>query len=301
MPRYALATLVLAASTTVYAQVPITWTINFDPGADRTLDSLSGCWQVGAPDKTAFDSAYSTPSALVTDTVLPYPVGGISYAGFSVPVNFFGEEVELSFTHRLQIDSGEAYGWIEWYDAMLSGTWVKADPGQWWFSGLVEWTGDGIDTDSALVFTGTNNGWGQVQLSWRCIGVLQGPNERASYPDSMLFRFAFQALANTNGRDGWMIDDLVVTNNGCSGGIEEGGLAALSAYPNPATDHLVLERTGNGTVVLDLYRADGALVRRERMIGERHVLDLGDLPEGPYLLRADGSGAQATRRVMVVR
>jgi hypothetical protein len=290
----------LAAATTASAQTPITWHISFDPGADRVMDSLDGCWQVGAPDKTVFDSAWSAPNALVTDTLQPYPVGGISYATFSVPVNFFGEEVELTFRHRLQIDPGEAYGWIEWYD-QYAPAWVKTDPWQTWSTGFVEWAGDGIDTDSALVFTGTNNGWGQVQLYWRCIGALQGPNERASYPDSMLFRFAFQALANTNGRDGWMIDDLVVTNNGCSGGIEEGRLATLSASPNPASDLLFLARTGNGTVRLELYRADGALVRRERMTGERHVLDLGGLPEGPYLLRADGSGAQVTRRVMVLR
>ena len=302
MRRYTTAFSFLLVGMLCQAQVtPITWHISFDPGADRTLDSLSGCWQVGTPDQTEFDSAWSAPNALVTDTLLPYPAGGISYATFSVPVHYFGEEVELGFNHRLQIDPGEAYGWFEYFDAGFTQTWVKADPWAGWYGGWIEWSGDGIDTDSGLVFTGTNNGWGQVYLSWRCMAVVQGPNERASYPDSMLFRFAFQGLANTNGRDGWMIDDLVVTNNGCSGGIHEDGLATLAAHPNPATDRLVLERTGNGAVQLDLYRADGALLRREHMTGERHVLDLRGLPEGSYLLRAEGGGAQVTRRVMVVR
>ncbi len=285
----------------ILAQTPVSWTISFDPGADRTLDSLSGSWQVGAPDKTVFDSAYSAPSALVTDTVLPYPVGGISYAGFSVPVNFLGEAVTVSFEHRMDADSDEAFGWLEYYDPIHGTGWTRTDPSGFAWPSWISWSGAGIQTDSMLLFTGPDQGWQSTSITWECtIVVLQQLQYRTSFPDSMRFRFAFHAAANTNGRDGWMIDELVVTNVGCAGGIEEGGLATLSAYPNPASDLLFLERTGTGTVRLELYRADGGLVRRERMTGERHVLDLGDLTEGPYLLRADGGGAQVSRRVVVV-
>jgi hypothetical protein len=303
MKRLASFSFLIGWALIAQAQTPITWHLTFDPGADRTMDSLNGCWQIGPPDKTVFDSAYAAPNALVTDTVLPYPVGGVSYAEFSAPINFFGEEVQVSFRHRLEVDSGEAYGWVEYFDAGSTQSWVKTDPWQSWMGSFIEWTGDGLDTDSALIFTGTNNGWGEVLLSWRCLTVLQGPNDRASLPDSMRFRFAFQALANTNGRDGWMIDDLVVTNNGCLGGMEERSAMRLSVSPNPAGDRAVLELTDApaGPMTLELFRADGAVVMRERLKGARHTLDLATFPDGPYVVRILGEQGQLVERLVVRR
>lgn len=303
MKRLSTLFLLIGWTLSTQAQVPITWHITFDPGADRTMDGLNGCWQIGDPDKTVFDSAYSAPNALVTDTVLPYPVGATSYAEFSAPINFFGEEVQVSFRHRLEVDSGEAYGWVEYFDAGFTQSWVKTDPWQSWMGSFIEWSGDGLDTDSALIFTGTNNGWGEVLLSWRCLTVLQGPNDRASLPDSMRFRFAFQALANTNDHDGWMIDELVVTNNGCIGGMAERSALQLSVSPNPAGERAVLELTSAPTspMTLEVFRADGAVMRREPVRGMRHHMDLAGLPDGPYLVRITGEHGQLVERLVIQR
>lgn len=302
MKRISTFSLMLAFVLNAAAQVtPITWQITFDPAADRGMDSLSGCWQIGDPGKTVFDTAWSAPNALVTDTVLPYPVAGISYAEFSAPIDFFGEEVEVAFSYRMEVDPGEAFGWVEYFDAGFTQSWVKADPWESWMGSFIDWSGDGLDTDSALIFTGTNNGWGSVLLSWRCLTVLQGPNDRASVTDSMRFRFAFQALANTNGRDGWMIDDLVVTNNGCIGGVQELAPIQLTVSPNPANDRVVLEFTNapSGPTTLELFRADGAMVHREGMRGTRHVLDLPSLRDGPYVIRVTGEYGQLVHRLVI--
>ena len=303
MKRVSTLSMRIGSALIAQAQVPITWHLTFDPGADRTMDSLDGCWQIGPPDKTVFDSAYSAPNALVTDTVLPYPVGGISYAEFSVPVDFYGEDIQMSFTHRMETDSGEAFGWIEYFDSGITQTWIKVDPWEAWYSGYIEWNGEGTDTDSALVFMGTNNGWSNVQLAWRCIAVVQGPNERANNTDSMRIRFAFEALANTNGRDGWMIDDLVVTNNGCIGGVHEAAQAVLTTAPNPTSDRVTIELTNapTGPMTLELFRADGALVLRERLKGARHTLDLAALPDGPYVIRIIGGQGQLVNRLVIQR
>lgn len=292
----------LLAGTLAEAQVPLEWHFTFDADADRSLDSLHGCWQVGAPQKVEFDSAWSAPNVLITDTLQPYPVGGISYAEFSVPVNFFGEYIRLSFKHRLDMDNAEAYGWLEWYDPAVAQDWVRTDPDSAWYSfGYLGWNGEGLNTDSGLVFTGTNNGWGLVELEWLCMAVLHDPGERDEYPDSMRFRFGFRSLANTNGRDGWMIDDLVATNLGCMGSVNEPATTELHAYPNPASDHLVLERTAPGPVHLRLFRSDGALVRQMMVTGLRHMLDLEGLPEGAYLLVSSDGMLQRSQRVLVQR
>ena len=285
----------------VRAQEPLTWHFTFDADADRSLDSLHGCGQVGAPQKAVFDSAWSAPNALVTDTLQPYPVGGISYADFSVPVNWFGEFITLSFRHRLAIDPGEGYGWLEWFDPVMAEDWVRADPDSGWTSGYIGWNGEGLNTDSGLVFTGTNNGWGLVELEWVCIGLLHDPGERDEYPDSMRFRFGFRSFANTNGRDGWMIDELVASNLGCMGSVHEPEAMELDVYPNPTVDQLVLERTNADPLLLRLIRSDGALVRQERMTGPRHALELSDLSEGAYLLIASEGALQRSYRVLIQR
>jgi len=43
------------------------------------MDSASGIWQIGPPQKAIFDSAYSLPNALVTDTLNTYPVNQECY------------------------------------------------------------------------------------------------------------------------------------------------------------------------------------------------------------------------------
>jgi hypothetical protein len=300
MRRYTF--LLLLIGPVAMAQTPITWHITFDPGADRTMDSLNGCWQIGDPDKTVFDSAYSAPNALVTDTVLPYPVGGISYAEFSVPMNFWAESGELTFQHAMDVDSGEAYGWLEYFDSEGAQAWMKVDPwgGNWPL--FYQWSGAGSETDSALIFTGSSNGWVSTTLEWYCtLVVLMEPGSRMSYPDSMRFRFAFQGIANTNGRDGWIIDDLVLTNNGCPGSIHENGWASLEVFPNPTSDRITIELTGarSGPLIVELYRADGALVRRERFASDRYVMDLSQLSEGPCLLRVSDGQGQVVERVVV--
>jgi hypothetical protein len=303
MRRYTF--LLLLIGPLAIAQTPITWHITFDPGADRAMDSLNGCWQIGAPDKTVFDPAWSAPNALVTDTVLPYPVGGISYAEFSVPMNFFAEAGVLTFRHALDMDTAEAAGWIEYYDAQNAQTWVKVDD-MWGNNGTLffQWTGAGTDTDTALVFTGNSSGWVSTKIEWYCtLVVLMEPGLRMSYPDSLRFRFAFQGLANTNGRDGWMIDDLVVTNTGCPGSIHESGLGKLEVFPNPTTDRITIELTDapSSPMSLELFRADGAMVLRERMKSTRHALDIAALPDGPYLIRITGDYGQLVERLVIQR
>ena len=303
MKRLSTFSFLIGWAVIVQAQVPITWHINFDPGADRSMDSLDGCWQIGDPDKTVFDSAYSAPAALVTDTVLPYPVGGISYAEFSVPMNFFAEAGELTFKHAMDMDSSEAYGWLEYYDAEDALAWVKVDPWSGWPLNF-EWTGAGTDTDTALVFTGSSNGWVSTTLEWYCtLVVLMEPGLRMSYADSLRFRFAFQTVANTNGHDGWMIDDLVVTNIGCPGSIHENGLASLLVSPNPTNDRVTIELTNapSSPMTLEFFRADGAVVLRERLKGARHTLDLGALPNGPYVIRIIGKQGQLVERLVIQR
>ena len=72
-------------------------------------------WQIGRPSKTVFTSAYSIPNAIVTDTILPYPIN--NHSSFIITIKdpqwFQGSPSELDFFHQYNTDSGKDGGYID--------------------------------------------------------------------------------------------------------------------------------------------------------------------------------------------
>ena len=306
----------ILAANAIVAQPPTgEYHMTFDTGSDITIDSIYGApgWQTGAPVKTVFDSAFSAPNALVTDTLLPYLAGGTSYAEFHIPVNFYGELVMLEFIHRMDVDSGEAYGWLEYFDAFISQDWkivkrydvlpggdIMYPAGDLGFGGTGGW-----ETDSGLVFSHHSPLWDTAQIGFMCYGVFQ-PNEqyRGGGPDSMRFRFAFLGNTNTSGRDGWLVDNVYLSSWGCPGAIHESWVGSLEIFPNPSDHELVI--TGDGLdgqrVELQVIRGDGAFIPSKLRRGKGRIeLDVSALPQGLYLLKLSSGDQLVTHRVVVQR
>lgn len=283
------------------AQDQYSWNLNFDFNATRSMDSLHGCWQIGAPQKTILDSAYTTPFALITDTILPYPVEEISYADFSVPVYSYGEYVVLSFRHRMDADPEEAFGWLEYFDPGFDNAWIKVGGTSDWSYGFILWSGDGLETDSTLLFPGGDSAWKYTQVVWHCLGVFQGDLQRDELPDSMRLRFSFQALANTNQRGGWMIDDIVLENYGYCSGLPTIAAPSFSIMPNPAKDRMMLDlgQEKSYPQVVELLNTFGAIVRSESIRSSRQWIDLSNIPEGMYLVRLRGDPGSRIERIIV--
>lgn len=78
----------------------------------------------------------------------------------------------------------------------------------------------------------------------------------------------------------------------------EADMAGFHAWPNPATDQLLLEADQTSTVTL--FNMLGQAVRTAHLTaGERQQLALADLPAGTYLLRAtDAKQHAVTRRIV---
>ena len=69
----------------------------------------------------------------------------------------------------------------------------------------------------------------------------------------------------------------------------------LVVYPNPATDRITVEASGDaGSVVL--YDLLGRAVRRARLVAGKAVLDTARLPAGVYVVRAGNQGRVVTIR-----
>lgn len=73
-------------------------------------------------------------------------------------------------------------------------------------------------------------------------------------------------------------------------------LAPLLLFPNPATDHLTVQRTdGAAPVPYTVHDALGRTLQRGMLNAASSTLDIRTLPTGSYLLRTDGTSRQVLR------
>ncbi|MCH2044320.1 MAG: hypothetical protein MK212_09245 [Saprospiraceae bacterium] len=93
----------------------------YSSGSYLSLDSVntSGSWMIGEPQKIIFDSAYTQPNALITDTVNTYPINDSSSFSFFVdrhiPVksNNSTDLDFISWQQKIDFEEGVDGGYIE--------------------------------------------------------------------------------------------------------------------------------------------------------------------------------------------
>lgn len=278
--------------------------LSFDGADFLHLDSIypAGCWQVGHPNKPVFTSAYSEPNALVTDTLSPHMDSTTCYAQFTMVAEFpdvLGKSI--SFKYWSDMDSLLSFGWIEKQNSYTH-AWNRlpiSDAYLIWFEEAGE-----LLTDSGAVFTGRTFGWHDARLHIECLGVLMEENmdRGGGWSDTMRLRFAFRGATNTEGRDGWMIDNVDVTPIQCTGGTVEQFRSALVAFPDPADDQVTLRYTDEGGTgaLVDILRADGTLVKRERWAASKTMtLPTSSLPSGIYAVIVRSGSSNSTARIVI--
>jgi hypothetical protein len=79
-------------------------------------------------------------------------------------------------------------------------------------------------------------------------------------------------------------------------GISENALATLKVYPNPATDHLVVEGLGPSGAMLTLSDLQGRPVVQRKVNASSTTLDISSLSDGIYTL-----SVPQTRNLIPVR
>lgn len=84
-------------------------------------------------------------------------------------------------------------------------------------------------------------------------------------------------------------------------GIEEGELASVSVYPNPASDlvNVVIPTTIEGTLELRVMDVAGNLVNTQVVAAGNNTLDVSTLAKGVYMLQMNSANGNFTRRIIV--
>ncbi|MCB9065120.1 MAG: T9SS type A sorting domain-containing protein [Chitinophagales bacterium] len=253
-------------------------------------------WQIGRPQKSIFDSAYSKPNAIVTDTVNPYPTNDTSVFVVKCVKDLQHRAVlGFGFHYRLHIDSGD-YGKVE----------VSGDGGVNWIDIVDDYTTydfQWLGIDGKPQFDKTTNGWKELKVDMSKWGLHDTSSHK--YPsyvtaDTFLIRVTFISDSiPTTYRNGWIIDDFfyedwyesveTISNNNL-----------ISIYPNPAQDHIYIRAnyTYYTKPVVSIYNQSGQEVLQETNVSTDGYLNI-DLPNGIYTLRYSTDKEVAVKQLVI--
>ena len=117
-------------SAQFYPQDSILFEVNTVPV--HIWDSPTNIWQIGSPQKTYLNAAWSAPKGIITDTIIPYPIN--TYSTFSFVINSKSLKQDfatyISFMQKFDTDTLLDRGVIEAsYDG--GGVWCELGNTGW--------------------------------------------------------------------------------------------------------------------------------------------------------------------------
>jgi len=262
-----------------------------------TVNYPNNNWEIGQPNKTVFQNAHSVPNAIVTKLNTYYSSNDTSvftiFHRAAESMDFLGK-LTIHADYRIDSDTLTDYGTIEFSpDNGLN--WIDLLTDTFYFQlGVYQWIG------SKPVFSGSSTGWQQFFLmitdNSHLLNVLYG--------DTVLFRFTFISDSIQTFRDGWMIDNVNITD--WFEGIEEfhSKQISMTIYPNPVSSVAVIESdTPLQYTTLVVYNSLGKKVKQLNDInGQWITLDCGHLPNGLYFVQLiEQNKPVATARLIIGR
>ncbi|NOQ71092.1 MAG: T9SS type A sorting domain-containing protein [Crocinitomix sp.] len=266
--------------------------------------AASNQWQTGFPSKPFFDTSYSAPNCIMTDSLIPYSNSNLS--SFQIPLHYEGGDmmfnVGIRFWHKYQTDSLLDGGFIEFsYD--YGDTWANVyDHTELYpeFEFYQENLYGEEDTliDGTHAFTGTSD-WTYTQLQWIWMYPL-----KVEVPDTLLLRFNFISDSINTSKDGWMIDN-ISSFYAIFGGVDEYGTAAsLQIFPNPSLGATTVkyENHQNESYSLSVINTLGQeLIRMNGLSGSTVSLETRKLAKGIYEVQILKAGNITAREKLVVQ
>ena len=279
-------------------------TINFEMNNNRIQieNNPENIWQIGIPNKTIFESARSLPNVIVTDTISNYPQNNLS--SFTIGFDLFGSFPTIRFWHKFDTDSLLDGGYVE----------ISIDGGANWVHLTNEIEEDfffdryGIYTvnfysESTLLHNG-KSGFSGLQSDWT-ESIIVFPCNAVETSYDLLLRFTFISDSDDTNKEGWMIDDIVIRNDGICAGIQEDtyALTKVKVTPNPIKNRAVVSMDDsfflqNGS--FQLFNLSGQKVlSKKNLVGNNVELTRNALPSGIYLYRLSEMDQTIARGKMV--
>ncbi|MES1181841.1 MAG: T9SS type A sorting domain-containing protein, partial [Flavobacterium sp.] len=258
-----------------------------------TVSNPSNTWQIGSPQKTTINSAFSFPNAIITDLTNAYPVNDTSVfifthtdmGGYSAP-----HTAELAGYYNVNSDSLKDYGTIE----------ISLDQGTTWinlvsdtvYNSYYQWQ------TPIPTLTGNSNGWQNFWISLAQLGIPFNVN----YGDTILLKFTFISDSIPDTLDGLAFDNLQFCD--VLEGVEKiESNSLISIYPNPTSDLLfVNRRKSSGSESVELFGYTGELLYKDTDFRTKTIdIKKMNLPNGFYSLRYSDNRNYTLKKFIVQR
>lgn len=277
----------LLITGTVYSQFYCDYNIDFEDTSQYfrieidTISNSENIWQIGAPQKAIFTSAYSVPNAILTDTANPYPVNDTSMfvvKHLSVCGGFqWSHTVILSGKYQIDSDTLNDFGTIEfspdngntWVDLLTDTTYLNQGCYSWW--------------SEEPTLTGKSPGWADF-YAW-VAGFGQVFNIQPF--DTVQYRFRFISDSVQTNKDGLMYDNLHFED--WFEGIKNIQNQLVSkSFPNPTKDIITIEfeNIDNSPFEVAVYNESGSKILLKKTTNQSSLeLDLRHISAGIYYYR----------------
>lgn len=232
------------------------------------IDTSESNWHICIPNKQNFDSAYSLPKAILTDSTGPYQVNDTSsfFIKVSNPFNSMDMPCIWGF-YKMDSDSLKDFGIIE----------ASIDKGLNWYNLLSDTIN--INWDYIFekpVFTGRVKKWTEF---FAFLGFV--PHTI----DTLYYRFTFISDSIQTNKDGWILDNIRPIIHWES--IEEGESHNLiNIYPNPTKESIFIKFNKQGQLdySITIYDISGRQITFNPKLNKTiNSIDIHMLNPGTYL------------------
>ncbi len=281
-------------------------TVSFESPHSTNLridTSQSGSiWKVGIPSKTFFNSSYSHPNAIFTDTGY-YPNNNYSYFDLIIKDTQYGwfgwGEGILGFWHKYDTDSLLDGGYIT----------VSYDGGNIWKNvindSIAIWTiptnfYSSTDTIKGNIpaFSGYNNEWTFSQIYWFWNGLTK------DWPqDSLIVRFYFKSDSINNNKEGWLIDHILFNGYQVTGNVNDKIInSPVNIYPNPGRDYFnfTFHNPYSECFKIELFDNLGNLIlEKDNIRTNKFILFGSNLNKGVYFYKLFNTSKLFTGKILV--
>lgn len=265
---------------------------------------IGNIWQIGGATKQGFNSAYSGLNAIITDTLGFYPKNNRSEFSITIPSEYLDDaETQVSLWHKFDTELKKDSGYVEYSfdggtnwvllnDAVINDqSTINTQTTHWDSTKKHGWTG-------SFNFSGNSDGWVYSSYSWIWFipvkidklddqkEVFQKSVQDFPFADSIILRFSFVSSSNGNMKNGWIIDDIKVSEAGFSNFHTTRSNEEIRIYPNPTQESFKLILPSNTKIeTYVLYNSKGKCVLQGNITD--HIIDFNVLnyTKGVYILQ----------------
>lgn len=232
-----------------------------------TILGSNNIWQICRPNKSIFDSAYSTPKAILTDSTGSYPVNNTS----SFIIKFIKYPYcecapVIGGWYKFDSDTLKDYGRIE-FSLDHGVTWLNAlsdtviPDGEWW--------------GPKPVLTGRIHQWRAFHA------VLWNYNLN----DTLYYRYTFVSDSIQTNQEGWMLDNLALIDH--TEGVQDiVSRDEISIFPNPTYGTISID-SKNVTSEMDVsvYNIQGQLLLEQTIYKSKGDINISGFDQGIYMVK----------------